>query len=153
MRSAVTRVIPVLATAMPRTRSGRWRAVNMMSTAPTKGAHVTIDSTGQPFIGLGGGLRPPSEPPAFALAGGLRPPSEPPPTAGLRRRSRRSNGVRSTLGRSVQLENVQPETAMRGWQTVQEGPDARRRPRAAREAYFLYVERAAEGANEADGPS
>src|SRR5262249_60672678 len=32
------------------------------------------------------------------------------------------------------------------------GPDARRRPRAAREAYFLYVERAAEGANEADGP-
>src|SRR6266542_3893749 len=34
----------------------------------------------------------------------------------------------------------------------QKGPDARRRPRAAREAYSLYVERAAEGANEADGP-
>src|SRR5438876_7825847 len=29
---------------------------------------------------------------------------------------------------------------------------ARRRPMAAREAYFLYVERAAEGANAADGP-
>ena len=29
---------------------------------------------------------------------------------------------------------------------------ARRRPNTAREAYFLYVERAAEGANEANGP-
>jgi len=35
---------------------------------------------------------------------------------------------------------------------AQKGPDARRRPTAAREAYFLYVERAAEGANEAAGP-
>src|SRR5215471_1735358 len=35
---------------------------------------------------------------------------------------------------------------------VQKGPDARRRPPAAREAYSLYVERAAAGANEADGP-
>jgi hypothetical protein len=34
---------------------------------------------------------------------------------------------------------------------AQKGPDARRRPTAAREAYSLYVERAAEGANEADG--
>ena len=34
----------------------------------------------------------------------------------------------------------------------QKGPDARRRPPAAREAYSLYVERAAKGANEADGP-
>src|SRR6266540_2767775 len=31
-------------------------------------------------------------------------------------------------------------------QAAQKGPDARRRPRAAREAYSLYVERAAEGA-------
>jgi hypothetical protein len=30
---------------------------------------------------------------------------------------------------------------------------AERRPTAAREAYSLYVERAAEGANDADGPS
>jgi len=37
-------------------------------------------------------------------------------------------------------------------QADQKGPDARRRPRAAREAYSLYVERAAEGGNEADGP-
>jgi hypothetical protein len=37
-------------------------------------------------------------------------------------------------------------------QAAQKGPDARRRPTAAREAYFLYVERAVEGANEADGP-
>src|SRR5215472_19130717 len=34
----------------------------------------------------------------------------------------------------------------------EKGPDARRRPKAACEAYFLYVEHAAEGANEADGP-
>src|SRR2546426_5700681 len=32
-------------------------------------------------------------------------------------------------------------------QADQKGPDARRRPTAAREAYSLYVERAAEGAN------
>ncbi len=37
-------------------------------------------------------------------------------------------------------------------QAAPKGPGARRRPRAAREAYSLYVERAAEGANEADGP-
>jgi hypothetical protein len=34
----------------------------------------------------------------------------------------------------------------------EKGPAARRRPKAAREAYSLYVERAVEGANEADGP-
>jgi hypothetical protein len=34
----------------------------------------------------------------------------------------------------------------------EKGPDARRRPRAGREAYSLYVERPAAGANEADGP-
>src|SRR5947207_13867111 len=33
---------------------------------------------------------------------------------------------------------------------AEKGAAARRRPRAAREAYSLYVERAAEGANEAD---
>src|SRR5262245_9643228 len=34
----------------------------------------------------------------------------------------------------------------------EKGPDARRRRKAAREAYSVYVERAADGANEADGP-
>jgi hypothetical protein len=34
----------------------------------------------------------------------------------------------------------------------EKGPDARRYPKAAREAYSPYVERAAEGSNEADGP-
>jgi len=34
----------------------------------------------------------------------------------------------------------------------EKGPDARRRPTAAREAYPWYVECAAEGANEVDGP-
>src|SRR5881409_2996368 len=37
-------------------------------------------------------------------------------------------------------------------QSDEKGPAARRRPRAGREAYSLYVERAAEGANAADGP-
>ena len=37
-------------------------------------------------------------------------------------------------------------------QAGEKGPDARRRPKAACEAYSLYVERAAEGANEGDGP-
>src|SRR5918996_5477783 len=37
-------------------------------------------------------------------------------------------------------------------QAAQRGPDARRRPKTAREAYSLYVERVVEGANEADGP-
>src|SRR5439155_13191863 len=35
-------------------------------------------------------------------------------------------------------------------QSDEKGPAARRRPRAAREAYSRYVERAAEGANAAD---
>jgi hypothetical protein len=37
-------------------------------------------------------------------------------------------------------------------QAVEKGPDGRRRPSAGREAYFLYVERPGDGANEADGP-
>ena len=45
-----------------------------------------------------------------------------------------------------------PSTMLKSPQAAQNGPDARRRPMAAREAYSLYVERAAEGANEADGP-
>jgi hypothetical protein len=36
-------------------------------------------------------------------------------------------------------------------QSDEKGPAARRRPMAAREAYSLYVERAVEGGNEADG--
>jgi hypothetical protein len=37
-------------------------------------------------------------------------------------------------------------------QGVEKGPDARRRPKVAGEAYPWYVEPAAEGDNEADGP-
>jgi hypothetical protein len=40
-----------------------------------------------------------------------------------------------------------PSRLRKDSQAAQKGPDARRRPRAAREAYSLYVERAAEGAN------
>ena len=45
-----------------------------------------------------------------------------------------------------------PRHSARSTQAGEKGPDARRRPTAAREAYLLYVERAAEGGNEADGP-
>jgi hypothetical protein len=34
----------------------------------------------------------------------------------------------------------------------EKGPDARRRPKAGREAYSLYVERPVEGGNEGAGP-
>jgi len=37
-------------------------------------------------------------------------------------------------------------------QGVEKGSAARRRPKAAGEAYSLYVEPAVEGANEVDGP-
>ena len=40
----------------------------------------------------------------------------------------------------------------RGWSVGEKGPLARRRPMSAREAYSPYVERAIEGANEANGP-
>src|SRR2546427_13176293 len=45
-----------------------------------------------------------------------------------------------------------PSRMLKHSQAAEKGPDARRRPRAAREAYSLYVERAVEGANEAGGP-
>jgi ABC-type multidrug transport system ATPase subunit len=59
--------------------------------------------------------------------------------------------VRSAQG--VPLEDSLPlgplqQTGSRG----EKGSAARRRPRAGREAYFLYVERSAEGGNEADEP-
>src|SRR6266568_4501788 len=52
--------------------------------------------------------------------------------------------------RSMRISSRQTPDQSR--QAAQKGPDARRRPKVAREAYFLYVERAIEGANEADGP-
>src|SRR5256885_16436621 len=42
---------------MSRTASGRWRAVNMMRSAPTKGAHVISESTGSLVI-VTGSARP-----------------------------------------------------------------------------------------------
>ena len=55
--------------------------------------------------------------------------------------------VRSAVGvsRSIQFMNMTSPVG-------EKGPYARRRPKLAREAYSLYVERASEGANEADGP-
>src|SRR5438876_756308 len=50
------------------------------------------------------------------------------------------------------LAPTRPARSFKYLQAAEKGPDARRRPKAAREAYSLYVERAAEGANEADGP-
>src|SRR5205814_1848736 len=50
---------------MSRTASGRWRAVNMMRSAPTKGAHVISESTGSLVI-VTGSARP------VLTVGGLR---------------------------------------------------------------------------------
>src|SRR2546428_5755000 len=52
--------------------------------------------------------------------------------------------------RSMRISSRQTPDQSR--QAAQKGPDARRRPKVAREAYSLYVERAIEGANEAAGP-
>src|SRR4030095_4774591 len=46
MKTDSTTETAVLTSAMSRTASGRWGAQNMMSTAPTNGAHVMMDSTG-----------------------------------------------------------------------------------------------------------
>src|SRR5215472_5611984 len=52
----------------------------------------------------------------------------------------------------AQQTPAMPSRMLKSSQAAQKGPDARRRPTTAREAYSLYVERAGEGANEADGP-
>src|SRR6266508_990911 len=70
--------------------------------------------------------------------------ASPPTTAAPLRHSRRPSSVVAMvvlLSRTVKMLHA-----------AQKGPDARRRPTAAREAYSLYVERAAEGANEAEAP-
>src|SRR5215510_7177202 len=46
MKTESTVEIDVVTSAIKRTASGEWRAKNMMSTAPTNGDHVMIDSTG-----------------------------------------------------------------------------------------------------------
>jgi hypothetical protein len=38
--------MPVVTSAIHRTARGRWRAVNMMSSAPMNGDHVMIESSG-----------------------------------------------------------------------------------------------------------
>src|SRR5438128_11933558 len=61
--------------------------------------------------------------------------------------TRVDRSTRMLMGR----RSVSPGSRPPG-ESDEKGPAARRRPKAAREAYSLYVERAAEGANEADGP-
>src|SRR6266852_6113319 len=55
---------------------------------------------------LGGGLRPPSEPPI--LGGGLRPPSEPPPKPDCAGEARARNGTHSRwrFGMTEQVNNL-----------------------------------------------
>src|SRR5688500_2966088 len=77
-------------------------------------------------------------------------------TAWARRRARtRATPGRASIIRAPARQPRQPASATGGseggWR-AEKGPEARRRPTAAREAYSLYAERAAEGANEADGP-
>src|SRR6266511_5425811 len=53
-------------------------------------------------------------------------------------------------GGSAPSEHLGP--MLKKLQAAEKGPDARRRPKTAGEAYSPYVEPATEGANEADGP-
>src|ERR671918_933625 len=48
----------VATSAISRTASGRWRAVNMISTAPTNGAHVMTDRTGNGIMAVRAAARP-----------------------------------------------------------------------------------------------
>src|SRR5713101_3683502 len=66
--------------------------------------------------------------------------------------ARGAGAVSISMASSSSAMSSQTSLTEKSWQAAQKGPAARRRPRAAREAYSLYVERAAEGANEADGP-
>src|ERR1043166_6378061 len=54
MKTDSTVEIDVVTSAISRTASGWWRARNMMSTAPTNGAHVMIDSTGNGITAVRG---------------------------------------------------------------------------------------------------
>src|SRR6185436_9350958 len=77
----------------------------------------------------------------------------PPPGDGLEGhlalRGRRSSHVSTAWPR----HELEPGARRRDTgESDEKGPAARRRPKAAGEAYFLYVEPAVEGANEADGP-
>jgi hypothetical protein len=56
--------------------------------------------------------------------------------------------VATARDRSLPLQSVQDMSSPGG----EKGSAARRRPKAGREAYSLYVERPDKGANEADGP-
>src|SRR5262245_36356227 len=68
---------------------------------------------------------------------------------GLSRTSRSSSRLRTGIVYAASLRGVCRDKQS---EREEKGPAARRRPKAGREAYFLYVERSAEGGNEADGP-
>src|SRR5262245_49791396 len=50
MRTDTSSGSSVVTAARPRTSSGLWRAQNMIRSAPMKGDHVMIESTGIPFM-------------------------------------------------------------------------------------------------------
>jgi hypothetical protein len=60
--------------------------------------------------------------------------------------------MNSSLGARVTSKRGARSVSEKRCWGAEKGPDARRRPKLAREAYSLYVERASEGANEAGGP-
>src|SRR5499433_3355859 len=85
--------------------------------------------------------RSPESPPCGRRTGRGGPPERPPPPT-----------PPVPVARAALLEKTGVSRMLKNSQAAQKGPDARRRPMTAREAYSLYVERAGEGANEADGP-
>ena len=64
----------------------------------------------------------------------------------------KAKSLRTEGGTSTEGPYAITKFTRRRCSSGEKGPAARRRPKAAREAYFLYVDRADEGANEADGP-
>src|SRR5262249_16696356 len=80
---------------------------------------------------------------------------EPEPMSGdgrVERRAARPDEVSEAIERDVPDRHEIRSGHLRNYQAGEKSPAARRHPRAARGAYCLYVERAAEGANDADGP-
>ena len=69
------------------------------------------------------------------------------------RRSRGDEGLQQPPSITLHRSCIVSASRMRQHrQAAQNGPDARQRPPAAREAYSLYVEPVTKGANEVDGP-
>src|SRR5262249_14285129 len=132
---------------------GRWRAAAII--APSG----RTPSISRSLVSPGPKKRP---------ASSSRVPSPPPGVRGRGEGARNSplyphpnplphEGEGAAMARRVGLSprsypRIRVSGMLKNWQVAQKGPAARRRPTGAREAYSLYVERKAVGANDRDEP-